>query len=764
MRAILFSVTLLVSSFLLFLVQPMIGRMLLPSLGGTPAVWNCCVLFFQAALLAGYAWAHYGPPKLGLRNHMLAHLTLLSLVCFLLPMRLVEDWAVPTSGNPIAWLIGQLAFCVGLPFFAISSSAPLLQRWFGSSSKDDESEPWFLYAVSNVGSLAALVSYPFLFERYIGLSNQGRFWTAGFMLLAILFIGCGWLALSTIAKDKDSGTPKSVPSASLAWNKRIQYIILAAIPSSLMLGVTTVVSTEVGSFPLMWSIPLALYLLTFVFVFSNRNPFSHRLLVFILPGLLLLMPLIALIDPGENPRLMIAAHFSIFFVVAMVCHGEMNRLKPGVDQLTEFYLMMSIGGVVGGAINSLIAPSVFSSILEYPLMLVAACLVLPSRKLLRSKTGTATTNGSTGDWFSMYLGMGPLLVAGWLALCWLLFEKVEVPAILRSVIGFGVPAILCLRLVETPRKFAIGYALLALICPMLMDIRDVVTRERGFFGVNEVAFDDKGKFIMLINGRTLHGMQRVDQNENPEPLTYYHIDGPTGDVFRLFGDRCSRVAGVGLGVGSLAAYATENQTFDFYEIDPVVVKLASDSRYFSFLSSAKACGANVNIVLGDARIQLDLLQQQMSGEKKPVRGSAFRAASYRVADPQKYELMVMDAFGSDSVPLHLLTEEAIQLYLDVLETDGLLVFHVSSKFIDFRPVGAGIVERFGLSAAMRMDIPDKETADKSGRTPSFYMIMSRNPDVIEEFRTSGTGWKAIESNRKLFWTDDHANVLDIIRW
>ena len=397
MRAIIFSLTLLVSSFLLFLVQPMVGRMLLPSLGGTPAVWNCCVLFFQAVLLAGYAWAHYGPPKLGMRNHLIAHLVLLSLVCFLLPMRLVEDWAVPTEGNPVAWLIGQLTFCVGLPFFVISSSAPLLQRWFGASADKDNSEPWFLYAVSNVGSLVALISYPFLVEKYMGLSDQGWFWTAGFMTLAMLFIVCGWITLRSGTNDKSNGaTQKTVTR--LTWKKRLQYIVLAAIPSSLMLGVTTVVSTEVGSFPLMWIVPLALYLLTFVFVFSNRNPISHRLLIFILPGMLLLMPLLSLIDPGENPRLMIGVHFAIFFVVAMVCHGELNRLKPGVEQLTEFYLMMSIGGVAGGAINSLIAPNIFSSILEYPLMLVAACLVLPARKALgANKEKTATCLLYTSD-------------------------------------------------------------------------------------------------------------------------------------------------------------------------------------------------------------------------------------------------------------------------------------------------------------------------------------------------------------------------------
>ena len=764
MRALIFSFTLLISSFLLFLVQPMIGRMILPSLGGTPAVWNGCVLFFQAILLAGYAWAHYGPPRLGVRNHLIAHLTLLTLVCFLLPMQLVDDWAVPTDSNPIGWLIGQLTFCVGLPFFVISSSAPLLQRWFGLSSGDDDSEPWFLYAVSNVGSLAALLSYPFLVERYMGLTDQGWFWTGGFMLLAAMFIVCGFFTLSNSKRSNLIRTNAKAKSNPIPWKKRLHYIILAAIPSSLMLGVTTIVSTEVGSFPLMWSIPLALYLLTFVFVFSKRNPVSHQLLIFILPGMLLLMPLISLIDPGSNPRMMIGIHFSIFFVVAMVCHGELNRLKPSVEQLTEFYLMMSIGGVVGGAVNSLVAPNVFSSILEYPLMLIAACLVLPARKMLAGGSEKGKGSTTTKDWFQEYIGFRPLLVAASLGFSWVLFELVELPTGIRIAIGFGIPAVICLSMIESPKKFAIGYAVLALACPLLMEIRDVVTRERGSFGVNEIALDDKGKFIMLVNGRTLHGMQRLDQNENPEPLTYFHVEGPVGDVFRLHGDHCSRVAVVGLGVGSLAAYANENQDFDFYEIDPVVCRFASDKRYFSYLSSAKECGANVNLILGDARIQLDLLRGRMVGDQQPVTRSAFHPASYRKNKPQKYQLMVMDAFGSDAVPLHLLTEEAIQLYLDLLEEDGLLVLHVSSKFINFTPIGAGIAEKFGLAAAMRVDIPDKKTVDETGRTPSFYLVMSRDSKVIETFYESGSDWRPIDSQRKLYWTDEHTNVLDVIRW
>lgn len=783
MRAIVFSLTLLVSSFLLFLVQPMIGRMLLPSLGGTPAVWNACVLFFQAILLGGYAWAHYGPPKLGVRNHMLVHLALLAGVCFLLPMQFVEDWAVPVDGNPLGWLIGQLVLCVGLPFFVISSSAPLLQRWFGLLGDDGDSEPWFLYAISNTGSLVALVSYPFLFERYFGLTDQGWFWAFGFMLLAILFIVCGIVTLKfapderltrstseQLSLDEDSGP--------LQWSQRLRYIILAAIPSSLMLGVTTIVSTDVGSFPLMWSIPLALYLLTFVFVFAKRTLIPHQWLIYVLPILLLLMPLISLIDAGRNPIQLIAIHFGVFFIVAMVCHGELSRRRPPVSQLTEFYLMMSIGGVVGGAFNTLIAPIAFDGIFEYPLMLIAACWILPMRR------SQAVDGQSSKDFYrgsrsihgiAKQIGVQPFLVAACLAVAWLILGAVEVPTLARIVLGFGIPAAVCYTIIESPKRFAICYTCLALACPGLMSIREVISKERGFFGVNEVALIEDGQFRILINGQTIHGKQRTDQASNPDPLSYFHKDGPIGDVFELYGTEQTQFATVGLGIGSLAAYCQPGQTLDFFEIDPVVCKIAQDERYFNFLSSAQG---EVNLILGDARIQLDLIRESMVNASNSKSRPAITPVGYSPVKANNsdrevegssgnrnyvYDLMIMDAFGSDAVPIHLMTVEAVRLYLELLKEDGLLVFHVSSKFIDFEPLGVGISEHFGLSSAIKVDLPSS-AEQEMGRNPCIYIVMSRDGDLVSEFLESGRGWREMDSSEKLIWTDEHANVLDLMKW
>ena len=766
MRSLIFSLTLLLSSFLLFLVQPMIGRMLLPSLGGTPAVWNGCMLFFQAALLAGYAWAHYGPPKLGVKNHLLVHLFLLASVCCLLPMRIVDSWAAPVDSNPMFWLLGQLTLCVGLPFFVISSSAPLLQRWFSLSTSDEEqgSEPWFLYAISNVGSLVALISYPFVFERIMGLTDQGTFWTTGFFLLTCMFAGCAWYTLSNAKREQLVPTHTKSTTAPLKWPERIRYIVLAAIPSSLMLGVTTIVSTDAGSFPLMWSIPLALYLITFILVFANQQVLPHWLVVRTMPYFLLLMPVLISADLGTNPAMMIAAHFTVFFVVAMACHGEMARLRPPVEQLTEFYLMMSIGGVVGGAFNSLLSPVLFNSILEYPIMLIAACLAIPSWQQVCDKGNDSREAAEKPSWFDLKkVWAAPVALLLLLSCVWAFEDSLlNISPVTVKLLGFGLPAAGCVLLARSPSQFAPCFALLLFAYPFIQINHDITVRQRGFFGVNEIA--TVGDFRKLINGRTQHGMQRIDEPENPEPLSYYHPDGRVGDLFREFGDTQKRIGVVGLGIGTIAAYGRPNQQIDFYEIDPIVYQMASDNRYFSYLDSASS---DIEVILGDARVQLDARRKQKS-RLTNVSYSSDDAPNDRGSNhfrtPDRYGLMILDAFGSDSVPIHLLTEEAVELYLDSLDENGLLAIHISSKFMDFVPVGAAIGQRFGLHAAVRTDAQLTQSQQKAGRSPSRYMIFSRDQETIKRFIELNNGWQPLEAKHPGRWTDEHANILDVMIW
>lgn len=759
MRSLVFSLTLLLSSFLLFLVQPMIGRMLLPSLGGTPAVWNGCMLFFQAALLAGYAWAHYGPPKLGVKNHLLVHLFLLAAVCCLLPMKIVDSWAAPVDSNPMFWLLGQLTLCVGLPFFVISSSAPLLQRWFSLSASETEqgSEPWFLYAISNFGSLVALISYPFVFERIMGLTNQGIFWASGFLLLTCMFANCAWYTLRNARPEVLTRPRTKTHTAPLSWNQRVRYIVLAAIPSSLMLGVTTIVSTDAGSFPLMWSIPLALYLITFILVFAKRKLLPHRWIVRATPFFLLAMPLVMTIDLGDNPALMIAAHFAVFFVVAMACHGEMARLRPPVEQLTEFYLMMSIGGVVGGAFNSLLAPVLFNSILEYPIVLIAASLALPAWREIADGQNS-TDRSPAPSWLSIEkIWAVPVALLVLLSGVWAFeYSLLTLFRPLVMLLGFAVPAAVCILLARSPRRFVPCYALLLLGYPFIHVNHDVTLKQRGFFGVNEIA--TVGEFRTLINGRTQHGMQRIEETENPLPLSYYHPDGPVGDLFRQFGDQQNRIGVVGLGVGTIAAYGQANQQLDFYEIDPIVYQMASDENYFSYLSSARS---DVEVILGDARVQLDARRKRMSR----LTNVAWRPNSNETQTKNRlYGMMILDAFGSDSVPIHLLTEEAVELYLDSLDENGLLAIHISSKFMNFIPVGAALSQHFGLHSAVRTDAQLTQSDRQSGRSASRYMIFSRDKETIDRFLDLENGWQPLKSDRPVHWTDEHANILDVMIW
>jgi len=751
------------------MVQPMIGRMVLPSLGGTPAVWNGCVLFFQIILLAGYAWAHYGPPKLGTRNHLLVHLCLLAVVTFMLPMQLLSSWTISSTDSPLYWLFGQLTICVGLPFFVISSSAPLLQRWYSESGRPDENdEPWFLYAVSNIGSLAALMMYPLLFERILGLTDQGWFWTGGFLLLCGLFLASAAITLNSkrLTPARINRASGQTPSTPLSWNQRLLYIFLAAVPSSLMLGVTTVVSTEVGSFPLMWSIPLALYLLTFVFVFSNRQLIPHRWMVQVLPMILIVIPILTVSMGHASFTVMTAVHFGAFFIMAMVCHGELAARRPEVSQLTEFYLMMSIGGVCGGFVNSILAPVLFNSIFEYPLALVgAACVLVIARqdrdtKAIASQSeAKAKVAESKWDEIKTAVWFTPLALAVFCSIAAFLISQVDfVPSSMAKAIVFGVPALICLLMVEHRWKFAFTYCVVALLVPSLLDEHQVISQERGFFGVNAVK--ESGEFRMLVNGRTLHGAQMMDGMKNPVPLTYYHRTGPVGDLFRIYGQHQNKIAVVGLGVGTIAAYSQPNQQFDFYEIDPVVCKIASDERYFSFLSTAKG---DVNLILGDARIELNNVREQRAAAKFESNFSnvAFTTAKPQPASSDPYGLIVLDAFGSDAVPLHLLTREAVELYFDLMSKDGLLAVHVSSKFINFEPVGSGLARALGLSAIIKRD---PNNPKQEGKMSSKYMIFARTASQLAPFVADESGWRPLSDERSLLWTDEHGNVLDAVMW
>ena len=728
----------------------MVGRMLLPSLGGTPSVWNTCVVFFQAVLLLGYGYAHFGARKLTIRQNVLVHWILLGAVCFLLPIQLMTDWAVPTESSPIGWLLGQLMLCVGIPFFVISSNAPLLQRWYCKATQSEDKDPYFLYAISNVGSLGALLLYPLAIEPTWGITTQTVYWLFGFLVLAVSFAACGFQVLR--AADQSHETELSTnkePEADyqpLSWAKRLHFIALAAVPSSLMLGVTTFITTDVGSFPLMWVLPLAVYLLTFILVFAERQVLPHWLVVRVLPPVLLMMPIVTMMDLGTNPILMVTVHLVAFFLVAMMCHGEMARRRPAAEQLTEFYLLMSIGGVVGGAFNALLAPVLFNEVIEYPLMLIAAALLMPSVSETLGKLATARQGEkqilSLTDMY-WFLGLGLYIGVAYGVLSVMGVTELST----MGIFVFGVPAMVCYSAVGRTYRFALCYVALIVGCSMVLVDRETIAKERGFFGVNEVALDAENDFKWLVNGRTMHGLQRASQTDSPDPISYFHPEGPVGDVFNQAGlTKDAKVGIVGLGIGSMVAYAKPGQYFDVYEIDPIVVDMASNPEYFNYLSS---CKAELRIILGDARIQL--------GKTTPPDNKGD-------ADDLKYDLLFLDAFSSDSVPTHLVTKEAMELYLKKLKPNGLMVMNITNKFVDLRPIVDGFGNEFNLSTAVRRDILQGDHIDNDGRLSCVFAVLSRDKGLIQRFRKLGS-WTSLESGRDAcVWTDEHANLFDVLDW
>jgi hypothetical protein len=736
---VLFSLTVFVSAALLFVLQPMFAKMALPLLGGTPAVWNTCMVFFQAVLLVGYGYAHATPATLGLHRQAALHLALLLTALFVLPVAIPENWSPPVQQNPFMWLLALLLVALGLPFLIVSTTAPLAQRWFAGIDHPSANDPYFLYAASNVGSLAALLAYPTLIEPNLRLADQSRLWTLGYVVLTALLVGCAaivWRSGPSVPADPPAtATSATASSVGLldrraAW-RRARWVLLAFVPSSLMLGVTTYLTTDVAPMPLLWVMPLAIYLLTFVLAFARRARTwqgMHRLLP------ILALPLTMTIAFGVVGPLWILAllHLLAFFVISIVCHGELANSRPSPERLTEFFIWVAVGGVLGGIFNALLAPILFTRPIEYPLVLVAGCL-------LRRKDATGRTLPAVSRWeLAVPFAVGAVVIG----LVWLVrvIPIVGLPGLL--VVG-GVPAALCFALRFRPVAFGLAVGALMLTTTLLREDIGyrILHRERSFFGVWQVRVYPTAKFTALLNGTTEHGRQSLEPGRELEPLTYFHRAGPIGQVFRAM--PASRggiapVAVIGLGTGSLACHGRPGQAFTFYEIDPAVLRIARNPRYFTFL---EACPPAIRVVLGDAR------------------------RSLATAPAGHYGLIILDAFSSDAIPTHLLTREALRLYLDKLADSGLLAFHISNRHLDLEPTVGNLAHDARLLALVQLEAGmDKEEAGRSGRTPSHWVVLARHQEDFGALR-GDRRWHALppRPDRRL-WTDDFSNILEVIRW
>jgi hypothetical protein len=703
-----FAVTLFTGACLLFLIQPMVSKMLLPHLGGSPSVWNTCMVFFQAMLLLGYAYAHWLATRFGGLAQAAIHAGVLCIAVLFLPFDLTTQ-VPPVDSSPVPWLIARLAITVGPPFFAISATAPLLQRWFSRTGHPDAADPYFLYAASNAGSLLALLAYPLIVEPALTVPQQSRAWSYGLGVLAIGIAFC-WAGY----RNHLAPTPTLALAAPRpARAERLRWIAYAFVPSSLLLAVTAHITTDLAAAPLFWVVPLALYLATFIIAFSRRPAFSHALMLRLQP--LLIIP-VAILSIGMHSVWLLLLHLVCFFGIAMVCHGELARSRPNTRDLTEFYLWISLGGVLGGLFDALLAPLLFPDIWEYPLMLVAACAIRPA--------GNADANRMRRE----DLLWPALLLAALLAL--LLLRDLPTWLVFAAA---AVAALLLVKFSERRWQFALGVAA-CLLFGQLLSSSETQATTRSFFGVNRVRLMEAGAFRVLQHGTTVHGVASTRPSEATTPLGYYNREGPFGRFFAAIAGRgVSRVGVVGLGSGGLACYAGPGQSWTFHEIDPAVQRLARDGRFFHFLED---CGNDPRIVLGDARLTLGAVPDRA------------------------YDLIVIDAFSSDSIPLHLLTREALALYHRKLAPDGAVLFHISNRYLDLAPVVAALAADAGAPARHLLYQPEGE-ASVAHLGAEVIAVGQTGGDL--SFLTAETGWEPPPAPAAL-WTDARSDIVSRIRW
>jgi len=719
----LFAVTLFLSALLLFWMQPLFAKMLLPLLGGSPGVWNTAMVCFQTLLLGGYSYAHLSTRWLRRGQQVLLHLGLLALAAFALPVAVRGGWPPPTDSSPIPWLITVLGISIGLPFFIVSATAPLLQRWFSATGDNAASDPYFLYGASNLGSILALLGYPTLIEPWLPLAAQSRLWNWSYLVLAVLIAACGsaFLSARMALPALDATEASALSRPSIGWRERARWIALAAIPSSLLLGVTTEITTDIAAAPLLWVVPLSLYLLTFVIVFARRPWLRHQWLMPAFPYALAFVavsPVLSL-----SAAITLPAHLGLFFLAAMICHGELARRRPEPRSLTDFYLCMSIGGVIGGCFCAILAPAIFSGVYEYPIALALTCLMLP-----RAEGQPFLT------WRDLALPVAvaiPLLAL--LRFQEPIGERFGTIAIVLPVVILGVVTCAFRR---RPVRLAVGMAFLLISAHSANTIGQIIEQERGFFGVVRLQLWREGSVLLMFHGVTAHGAEYIDPARWREPLLYYHQAGPPGQLFRALDDqqrKLERIAVVGLGTGALDCYARPGQSWTFFEIDPQVVWLARDSGYLHFLEQ---CGGNTDIVLGDGRLSL---------REEPDRA---------------FDLIVMDAFSSDSIPTHLLTREALALYFRKLREHGIVLYHVSNRHLRLLPVLANLAADAGAVAWSEFY---RAPEDDQDQVSSQWVALARNADDLA-FLADDSRWEKLEAEPgSRPWTDDYSNLLGAIR-
>ncbi len=733
------------SAFLLFSVEPLVGRLALPVFGGVPSAWATVLAFFQGVLLLGYLYGHVSVTRLGLRRGALVHVAVATLA-FALLLAAPADWASLRDASipPGLNLLAILTVTVGPAAFLLTATTPLLSAWY-AAVRDAETpgavDPYWLYALSNGASLAALLAYPLIIEPALGLTAQRAVWTAAIGIFVLVVAAAAWrvrrAAVPGAATAVSAASPAAVDSPGaieaagdrIDTRRRLRWFVLAAIPTGLLTAVTTFIATDLVSAPLLWVAPLALYLASFVVAFSGRGGTLVRWATIGAPAAATLL-WVPLGSGGIWPLVpLVAVELGGYAVVATALHGRLAADRPAARHLTEFYLVLALAGVVAGGFVALVAPVIFPDVWEYPLLVgfavAAFVLTAPATdRAMRAEPPTARGKAfDFGPFFSGLRGrLGPyVVVAALLAVTLVGQGPLAVQAGVRWLLVGG----LVLLLGGVPRFFALSTAVVLVLAVLVLPPTPLF-RDRSFFGVTLVLPSPDGERLEILNGTTLHGVQYLDDARRNRPATYYVEDGPIGDVFRRLRELPVATAGggrtvgiVGLGAGGLAAYAQAGDRWTYFEIDPVVVRVAEDPAYFTYLRDAPA---RPEVVVGDGRLELE-----------------------RVADGT-HDLLVLDAFSSDAIPVHLLTVEALGDAMRTVAPDGLMAVHLSNRYYDLGPAVAAAARDLGLAAFRRVYGPTA-AGEEMGAIGSIWMVLCPRPGAPGAAGRRGLGTPAGRGDR-----------------
>ncbi len=731
---VVYTAAIFVSALLLFSVQPLFTKMVLPRLGGSPAVWSVAMVFFQSLLLGGYAYAHF---LMQLRNRAIPvaiHLVLLGCAMITLPLSIASGWGEPPTSGYALWLLGLFAVSIGLPFFALAANNPLLQAWFVRTGHPNGPDPYFLYASSNIGSFLALLSYPVLLEPMFTLRTQNLIWTGGYGVLIVLIASCGVLLLRSPAKAAELNMPVDDGDAPApSWILRARWIFLAAVPSGLLIAVTAHISTDVAAAPLLWVLPLSLYLLTWVLVFQSRPLLPHKWVLLAQPLAIAGVVVLLAVGGEQNLLLTLGGHQLCFFVIAMACHGELARTRPAARYLTGFYVALSFGGMVGGLFAGLIAPFTFSWIAEYPILLAMAALCRPSG------------NERLPRWSAWYWPFLAVLTVALIAPTYATAGKLFIWLDTNRVWVIGavgvLSALLTLGLNANRWKIFATVAVALLLLRAYPADEGRVETVRSFFGVHKIVVTPNGQYHVLMHGTTIHGAEKFKNDDGtpvkgqPEPITYYHKDGGIGQAITAIRERKGaplRVAVIGLGSGTLVCAAEPGEDWKFFEIDRTMVDTARDPKYFTYI---QVCEPTLEPVIGDARLTF-------AREPDGV-----------------YDLIIVDAYSSDAIPIHLATEEAMEIYKSKLAPQGAVVMHVSNRHLELSSVVVGIAD----ANDMKSWVYSEDSNRDNEYIFSTSVVTSAREEADVGKLASSDKWALTEAeDHQRVWTDGYSNVLGAV--